>query len=155
MELVRRFINNGISEQKAQNSQTPLILAVEDNEDNLLLMTYALDFFGCRYICQQDSSSVLLVAKEHQPDLILLDVLLPNQSGIDIVRLLKQDPLTYYIPAIAVTALAGKEQRDRIIMAGFDDYICKPYTIEDLEVMIHSYLCHKSNSYRTFDSGHQ
>ncbi len=155
MELARRYINNEISEEKAQGSRKPLILAVEDNEDNLLLMTYALDLFGCRYICQQDSSSVLLIAKEHQPDLILLDVLLPNQSGIDIVRLLKQDPLTYHIPAIAVTALAGKEQRDRLIMAGFDDYISKPYTIEDLEIMIHSYLCQEYNSYRTCDSSQQ
>jgi CheY-like chemotaxis protein len=147
MELAHKFI----SKQKVKNLHMPLILAVEDNEDNLLLMNYALDSFGYRFISQQDGSSVLLVAKEHQPDLILLDVLMPNQSGIDIVRLLKQEPLTCNIPVIAVTALAGEEQRARLIMAGFDDYICKPYMIEDLEVMIHSYVCQNLNPYRTLN----
>lgn len=144
MELAREFIS-----EETKNFQMPLILAVEDNEDNLLLMNYALDSFGCRFISQQDGSSVLLIAKEHQPDLILLDVLMPNQSGIDIVKLLKQDPDTYHIPVIAVTALAGEEQRARLIMAGFDDYICKPYAIEDLEAMIHSYLGQNLNPHGT------
>lgn len=151
MELASRFTNNEISEEKSQGSQIPLILAVEDNEDNLLLMSYAIESLGFKFICQQDSSAVLVLAKKHQPDLILLDVLLPDQSGIDIVKLLKQDPQTYHIPAIAVTALAGKEQRDRLILAGFDDYICKPYMLEDLEAMIHSYLCPKFNSYGTLN----
>jgi CheY-like chemotaxis protein len=145
MELAQGFI----SEEKTKNLHMPLILAVEDNEDNLLLMNYTLDSFGCRFISQQEGTAVLLSAKEHQPDLILLDVLMPNQSGIDIVKLLKQDPLTYHIPVIAVTALAGEEQRAKLIMAGFDDYICKPYIIDDLEAMIHSYVCKNLNSYGT------
>ena len=143
MELAREFL----SEEKPKNFQMPLILAVEDNEDNLLLMNYTLDSFGCGFISQQDGSSVLLIAKEHQPDLILLDVLMPNQSGIDIVKLLKQDPDTYHIPVIAVTALAGEEQREKLIMAGFDDYICKPYMIEDLEAMIYRYVGENLNLY--------
>jgi CheY-like chemotaxis protein len=140
-----------ISEEKTKNLHMPLILAVEDNEDNLLLMNYALDSFGCRFISQQNGSCVLLIAKEHQPDVILLDVLMPHQSGIDIVKLLKQDPSTCRIPVIAVTALAGEEERAKLIMAGFDDYICKPYMIEDLEMMIHSYICQNLNPHRDFD----
>jgi CheY-like chemotaxis protein len=147
MELAHEFI----SEEKTKNLHMPLILAVEDNEDNLLLMNYALDSFGCRFISQQDGSCVLLIAKEHQPDLILLDVLMPHQSGIDVVKLLKQDPCTCHIPVIAVTALAGEEERAKLIMAGFDDYICKPYMIEDLEMMIRSYICQNLNPYRNFD----
>ncbi|MBW4633968.1 MAG: response regulator [Iphinoe sp. HA4291-MV1] len=131
------------SDQKKQNSQPPLILAVEDNEDNLLLLSYALELLGCKLICQKDSSTTLLVAKEYQPDLILLDILLPGSSGIDVVRSLKQEPLTNHIAAIAVTALATIEDRERILSAGFNDYISKPYMIEDLEALVYRYLCKK------------
>ncbi|MBF2065291.1 MAG: response regulator [Calothrix sp. C42_A2020_038] len=141
MELARGFMN----EEKMQDSLSPLILAVEDNEDNLLLMSYALESIGCRLICQQDSFSTVLLAKEHQPDLILLDVLLPGLSGIDIVKLLKREPLTYKIPVIAVTALAAAEDQERILFAGFDDYISKPFMIEDLELKIHHHLNKKLN----------
>lgn len=130
-------------EAKQQNPAPPLILAVEDNEDNLLLMSYTLESLGYRYICQQDSSATILVAEEHQPDLILLDILLPGFSGIDIVRCLKQQPLTKDIPVLAVTALASDEDRERILMAGFDGHLSKPYMLEDLEATIHQYLAGK------------
>lgn len=132
MDLARSFIANA----KKPNYPQPLILAVEDNEDNLLLINYALESLGIRLICQPDSSSTLLVAKEYQPDLILMDILLPGLSGIEIVDYLKKEPLTKQIPVVAVTALASAEERERILMSGFDDYISKPYMIEDLEALI-------------------
>lgn len=131
-----------VSKQNKHDDEHPLILAVEDNEDNLQLMSYALEALGCRLICQNDSSTTSLVALEYQPDLILLDILLPSLSGLDVVRQLKQEPLTCNIPAIAVTALASREDRQRILNAGFDDYISKPYMIEDLEGMVCRY-CEK------------
>lgn len=142
MDLARSFI---IDETKPTYSQ-PLILAVEDNDDNLLLISYALESLGCKLICQTDSCSTLLVAKEYQPDLILMDILLPGLSGIDVVGYLKKEPLTLEIPVIAVTALASPEERERILMAGFDDYISKPYMIEDLEALICGFLGDKLNA---------
>ncbi len=141
MDLARSFI---IDETKPTYSQ-PLILAVEDNDDNLLLISYALESLGCKLICQTDSCSTLVVAKEYQPDLILMDILLPGLSGIDVVGYLKKEPLTWEIPVIAVTALASPEERERILMAGFDDYISKPYMIEDLEALICRVLGDKLN----------
>ena len=132
MDLAHSFIANA----KKPNYPQPLILAVEDNDDNLLLINYALESLGCRLICQTDSSSTLVVAKEYQPDLILMDILLPGLSGIEIVHYLKKEPLTKQIPVVAVTALASPEERERIFMSGFDDYISKPYMIEDLEALI-------------------
>jgi CheY-like chemotaxis protein len=132
-----------ISDEKKQNSQQPLILAVEDHDDSLLLLSYALESLGCRFICQTDSYTTVLVAKEHQPDLIMLDILLPSFSGLDVVRYLKQEPLTREIPVIAVTALASREDRQRILKAGFNDYLSKPYMIEDLEAIIRRMLCGK------------
>jgi CheY-like chemotaxis protein len=140
-----------MSDEKEYNAQPPLILAVEDNEDNLLLLSYALEAVGCRLICQKDSLTTLLVAKEYQPDLILLDILLPGLSGIDIVRSLKQEPLTSHIATVAVTALASSDDRERILRAGFNDYLSKPYMIEDLEALVCRHLCGKLNSDSVLD----
>ncbi|MBD2196043.1 MULTISPECIES: response regulator [Calothrix] len=133
------------SDRKQRKPQQPLILAVEDNDDNLLLMGYALESLGCRFICQSDSINTVVVAKEYQPDLIMLDILLPTINGIEMVRYLKQEPLTRHIPVIAVTALASQEDRARILQAGFDAYLSKPYMIDELEIVIHKLLsktCH-------------
>lgn len=147
MELAREFMN----EENMRSLLSPLILAVEDNEDNLVLMRYALEAVGCRSICLQDSYSAVVLAKEHQPDLILLDILLPGLSGIDIVKLLKREPLTYHIPVIAVTALASAEDRERILFAGFDDYLSKPFMIEEFESMIDQHLRRKLNPHASIN----
>jgi CheY-like chemotaxis protein len=140
-----------MNDEKKRSSQQPLILAVEDHDDSLLLISYALESLGCRFICQTDSSATLLVAKEYQPDLIMLDILLPGLSGIDVVGHLKREPLTCEIPVVAVTALAGREDRDLLLKAGFNDYISKPYMIEDLETMIHRMLPGKLNPLSAFE----
>ncbi|QSJ18378.1 response regulator [Nostoc sp. UHCC 0702] len=140
-----------MSDKKKHNSQQPLVLAVEDHDDSLLLMSYALESLGCRFICQADSSTTLVVAKEYQPDLIILDILLPGLSGIDVVHQLKQEPLTYQIPVVAVTALASREDREQILMAGFDEYISKPYMLEDLETIIQRLLSGKFEAYSAYE----
>ncbi|MDZ8108013.1 MAG: response regulator [Nostoc sp. DedQUE12a] len=145
------LVNSFTSDEKKQNSHQPLILVVEDNNDSLLLISYALESIGCRFICQTDCSATVLVAKEYQPDLILLDILLPGLSGIDVACHLKQEPLTHQIPVVAVTALAAKEDRERILRAGFDDYISKPYMLEDLEAVIRRALEGKFSLHSAFE----
>ncbi len=147
MYLTNSFINDG----RKQQSQQPLVLAVEDHEDSLLLISYALESLGCRFICQTDSSTTLLVAKDYQPDLILLDIFLPGFSGLDVMRYLKGDPLTADIPVVAVTALAGEEERERLLREGFNDYMSKPYMIEDLEVIVRRFLDRKLNRFSTVE----
>lgn len=139
MYLTNSFISDG----RKLYSQQPLVLAVEDHEDSLLLISYALDSLGCRFICQKDSCATVLVAKEYQPDLIMLDILLPTLNGLEVVRQLKEEPLTKHIPVIAVTALATRENHQAIMGAGFDEYLCKPYMIEELEAVIHKMLLGK------------
>ncbi|MBD2384042.1 response regulator [Cylindrospermum sp. FACHB-282] len=140
-----------MSDEKKHNSQWPLVLAVEDHDDSLLLISYTLESLGCRFICQTDSSMTIPVAKEYQPDLILLDILLPGLSGLEIVRYLKREPLTRDIPVVAVTALAGREHQERILRAGFNDYISKPYMIEDLEAIICRLLDGKFHPHLAFE----
>lgn len=132
-------ISRGSSEQAV--TQRPLVLAVDDNEDNLGLISFTLDLFGFAFISARDGQTTLELAQTHQPDLILLDIMLPDLDGIEVVRRLKQDSRTNSIIIIAVTALAREEDRERILGAGCADYISKPYMVDDLEVLLRQYLC--------------
>lgn len=120
----------------------PLILVVEDDDDNLLLLSYAIETFGCQFIGQSNSKAAFMSAKLYQPDLILLDILMPEVDGIQLLQHFKQDASTCKIPAIAVTALARTEDRETLLQFGFTDYISKPYMLEDLEALIHHHLHH-------------
>lgn len=117
-----------------------LILAVDGNQDNLLLITYFLESFRYQLITAKNGEEALCLAREYLPDLILLEIVLPDISGLEIVTKLKQDKLTNPIPIIAVTGLARKEDRERIFQAGCDAYLCKPYLLGDLADIISSYL---------------
>jgi len=137
---------NTFSMNKTQTSGAPLIVVVEDNEDNLVLITYILELLGCRFIVQRDGGEkTVILAKEHHPDLILLDIVLPKVSGIEILKFLREEPSTRDIPTIAMTALATEKNRENIVRAGFNNYIIKPYLVEELEEMINPYISKKSN----------
>jgi CheY-like chemotaxis protein len=75
-----------------------------------------------------------------QPDLILLDIMLPDMDGLEVIRCLKQISRTMTIPIVAVTALARATDREQILLAGCDDYISKPYMLEDLAALVYRYL---------------
>ena len=112
------------------------ILAVDDNEDNLLLLSEVLNVFDCSLLTATSGQVALIIAQAYNPDLILLDVMLPDLNGNEVVLHLKHNPITENIPVIAVTALAREEDRDRLLAAGCSDYISKPYMIEDLEAIV-------------------
>jgi len=118
----------------------PLILAVDDDEDNLLLLTEVLKPLECSFITATQGQAAINLAQDHQPSLILLDVMLPDLSGIEVVHQLKHNPQTMRIPVIAVTALAREEDREHLLLAGCDDYVSKPYMIDELEAIIRRYL---------------
>ena len=142
MKLADTFSMN-----KNQTFEAPLVLVVEDNEDNLVLLTYILESLGCKLItCTDGGETTVILAKEHHPDLILLDIVLPKVSGIEILKSLREESLTCNVPVIAVTALATEANRENIIRAGFNNYIIKPYLIEELEEMISPYINDKLNS---------
>jgi len=125
---------------QGSTSQHPLVLAVDDDEDNLLLLTYSLALFGYSSISTADGETALLLVRNYRPDLILLDIVLPGLTGVDVVQRLKQDLQTTTIPVIAVTSLAGAADREQLLQAGCSDYISKPYSLENLEGMIERHL---------------
>ncbi|MEB3181246.1 MAG: response regulator [Nostocaceae cyanobacterium] len=118
----------------------PLILAVEDNEDNLDLLQTVLMLMDYSFVAARDGNTGLSIAQQYQPDLILLDMMLPDIEGIELAHQLKQNEQTKAIPIIAVTAMARAQDRERAINAGCNEYITKPYDMEELEGLIKHYL---------------
>lgn len=122
------------------SQQQPGILAVDDDEDNLFLLTYVLQQLGYAVLGTTHSDEVVPLALSQRPQLILLDIILPKIDGFELLRLLKQNQQTCQIKVIATTGLAFPEDRQRLLVAGFDDYISKPYLISDLEMLIEQYV---------------
>ncbi|WP_107668188.1 response regulator [Cyanothece sp. BG0011] len=119
---------------------SPLILGVDGDEDNLLLLTYIMRCIGCSLITTNNGSDVFSFVKNYQPDLILLDIVLPGLSGVEVIEQLKRDEKTKNIPIIAVTGLAHPEKRDYLLEIGCEHCIIKPYLIEDLENVVSHYV---------------
>ncbi|NJM84752.1 MAG: response regulator [Leptolyngbyaceae cyanobacterium SL_1_1] len=122
------------------DNSLPLVLAVDDHLDSLQLITCAAELFGCRCISTDNPNDVLSIVITTQPRLVLLDVLLPRVSGIDVLRKLREDLRTRSVPVIAVTALASECDRKRLMAAGFTDYLSKPYMLEDLDKILRLYI---------------
>ncbi|MGL6339351.1 MAG: response regulator [Waterburya sp.] len=117
-----------------------LILAVDGNEDNLILITYFLESFDYQLVTAKNGKEALSLAREYLPNLILLEIVLPDIDGFEVVAKLKQNVITSQIPIIAVTGLARKEDREQIFRSGCDAYLSKPYLLNDLADMINNYL---------------
>ena len=118
----------------------PLILIVDNDSDNLLFASCVVESMEMRYAVVDDSEKCLDLVYKLSPDLILLDIVMPKVNGLEIARIIRQDKNIANIPVIAVTGLTKAEDKHELIAAGFDDYICKPYLIEELEAKIAIYL---------------
>jgi two-component system cell cycle response regulator DivK len=116
------------------------VLVVEDNAANLKLATFLLESAGHTVISAPDAEVGLALARDGQPNLILMDIQLPGMDGLEATALLKRDPATRDIPVIALTALAMKGDEERIRAAGSDGYIAKPLAYKDFLATIASHL---------------
>ena len=105
---------------------SPTVLLVEDNDDNLRIYSTILTYSGYRVLEAVDGEAGLAAARNHHPDLILMDVSIPKIDGWELTRMLKADPETATIPVIALTAHALASDRERANDIGFDGYIAKP-----------------------------
>jgi two-component system cell cycle response regulator DivK len=102
------------------------ILIVEDNELNMKLLNDVLEAYGYEVIQAREGRTALPLASQHQPDLILMDIQLPDISGLEAVRQLKEDEATRTIPIIAVTAFAMAGDERKTLESGCDAYVAKP-----------------------------
>ena len=105
------------------------ILIVEDNELNMKLFNDLLEAKGYNILQTRNGHEVLKLARENKPDLVLMDIQLPEVSGLDVTKWLKEDPETAQIPVIAVTAFAMKGDEERIRQGGCEAYISKPISV--------------------------
>ncbi|MGD8908043.1 MAG: response regulator [Chromatiales bacterium] len=108
------------------------ILIVEDNPSNLKLATTVLEHAGYRVLSTESAANAIVMAQAERPQLILMDIQLPGMSGLDATRQLKSEAATASIPVIALTAFAMKGDEERILGAGCDDYIAKPFDYKEL-----------------------
>jgi len=116
------------------------ILIVEDNELNLKLLKDVLDSRGYSTVVTGLGADALKLARQHLPDLILLDIQLPDITGTEVARRLKADRQTHAIPIIAVTAFAMSGDRERILGSGCDDYVSKPFSLRALLALVQQHI---------------
>lgn len=113
-----------------------LVLIIEDNDRNLELVRDILQAKGYRTLEAGTAEDGLEIARGQAPDLILMDIQLPGMSGIEALKVLRDDPATAALPVVAITASVMKSDRDQIMRAGFDGFIEKPITVRSfLEVV--------------------
>ena len=116
------------------------ILIIEDNPVNMKVASLLLSRGGYTVLCAVDAESGLTVARDDQPDLILMDMQLPGMDGLAATALLKQSPATAAIPVIALTGMAMKEDQKKILAAGCDAFIAKPLRYRELYAAIETLL---------------
>ncbi len=105
------------------------VLIVEDNELNMKLFHDLLDSQGYETLQTREGLQALALARLHKPDLILMDIQLPEISGLEVTKWLKDDEELSHIPVVAVTAFAMKGDEERIRSGGCEAYISKPISV--------------------------
>jgi two-component system, cell cycle response regulator DivK len=116
------------------------VLIVEDNELNMKLFHDLLDAQGYRTLQTRSGVDALSLARKHRPNLILMDIQLPEVSGLEVTKWLKDDEELRNIPVIAVTAFAMKGDEERIRQGGCEAYISKPISIGAFLETVRRYL---------------
>lgn len=116
------------------------VLIVEDNELNMKLFRDLLEAHGFETVQTKEGLKALDMAREHKPDLILMDIQLPEVSGLDVTKWLKNDETLASIPVVAVTAFAMKGDEERIRQGGCEGYLSKPITVSTFIETVRKFL---------------
>jgi two-component system cell cycle response regulator DivK len=137
------FLSNSLGSSSSAVEKTVLI--VEDNELNMKLFHDLLEAHGIKTVETRDGTQVVDLARQSKPDLILMDIQLPEVSGLEVTKWLKNDDELRHIPVIAVTAFAMKGDEQKIREGGCEDYISKPISVSKFLEVIESYLKKPAN----------
>ena len=111
------------------NDNGKTVLVVEDNDLNMKLFHDLLEAHGYNILQTKDGMEALRMAREHRPDLILMDIQLPEVSGLEVTKWIKEDDELKSIPVVAVTAFAMKGDEEKIREGGCEAYIAKPISV--------------------------
>jgi two-component system, cell cycle response regulator DivK len=118
---------------------SPQILVVEDNERNMKLFCDLLQASGYRTLEATSGEQAVELALEHAPDLVLMDIQLPDIDGVEALERLRADERSSSLPVLALTAQAMEGDRERFLAAGFDGYLSKPVDIADFVATVKRY----------------
>lgn len=129
-----------MSEMLNSSPKQKTVMIVEDNELNMKLFHDLLEANGYMTMETRDGRKVMEMVRQQRPDLILMDIQLPEISGLDVTKLLKADQDLKTIPVIAVTAFAMKGDEQKIREGGCEDYISKPISVTRFLEVIDQYL---------------
>ena len=119
---------------------TRTILIVEDNDNIRLLLRDILTYHRFTVLEANNGTDGIRMVRECNPDLVLMDIQMPVMDGITAGTVLKNDPVTSHVKVIAITSLAMKGDREKILAAGFDDYIAKPINTRQLPLIVNRHL---------------
>ncbi|HEX3497222.1 MAG TPA: response regulator [Methylocella sp.] len=116
------------------------ILIVEDDELNLQLFSDLLEVHGYKPLPSRSGVEALELARLHKPDLIVMDIQLPDVSGLQVTQRIKENEHLRHIPVIAITGFAMKEDEEKIRQGGCESYLAKPFSIETFLETVRNYL---------------
>ena len=136
----KRRPHRGAPERDGPVMMSKKVLIVEDNELNMKLFHDLLDAQGYETLQTREGLSALALARQHRPDLILMDIQLPEISGLEVTKWLKEDDELNHIPVVAVTAFAMKGDEERIRDGGCEAYISKPISVTHFLDTVRRYL---------------
>lgn len=119
---------------------TKTVLIVEDNELNMKLFRDLLEAHGYKTLQTRNGFEAMDLARAHRPDLILMDIQLPEVSGLEVTKWIKEDDDLKMIPVIAVTAFAMKGDEERIRQGGCEAYLSKPISVGRFLETVRSYI---------------
>ena len=133
-------LHHAESETKMASGDTKTVLVVEDNELNMKLFHDLLEAHGYGILQTKDGMEALQIARDHKPDLILMDIQLPEVSGLEVTKWIKEDDNLKSIPVIAVTAFAMKGDEEKIREGGCEAYIAKPISVANFLQTVQKFL---------------
>jgi len=120
--------------------KTPRILVIEDDANTRYAMQFILENAGYQVEFAEAGEKALLAAQHQRPDLILMDIMMPNMDGYQVARMLKAQKQLAHIPVVALTARAMKGDREKALAAGCNDYLTKPFESKDILSMLEKWL---------------
>ena len=122
------------------------ILIVEDNEKNMKLVRDILQHKGHQTLEAMTGEEGIRLAREHKPDLVLMDIQLPDIDGITALRRIREDAALDAIPVLAVSASVMPDEQQKIVTSGFDAYVTKPIMLKSFFETVQRYLTHGRKS---------
>lgn len=119
-----------------------LILYIEDNPDNMMLVQRVIESMGCTFMGASTGFDGLMKAEQFKPDVIILDINLPDVDGYEVARRMRssKDPYLLYVPVIALTANALRGEAEKVLASGCDVYMSKPVNIRELHARVEAFL---------------